>query len=712
MSASSKLDALITADRFEKLKFTPRELELILLRAEGLMQYQIAESLHISLSNVKKIMRSVHRKLGVPAPSSGESDAETYTEYDRMRVIEEYARWWKQKQGSAKQEATRNKANTSPTETGDARRTSATDSDRIADSETTEVGEALTVSEEVSLLWDEFGLIHRKISQSPPAIRSLPAITPHGEYALPDSTGQARSRHSLRLQAIGLIALVAIVGGILGSLFTTQVLGYAQSLSPALPSTPTVEATSVPDATVSIVPSHISICGEVGPIESEVVPEFRPSENVILYTRENSNGAVLGNAVRKLNINSQGLWVGYASSGEEASGGLGFFNKAHWISCNQTPGITDRHINDIEITEDGTIWVAADPFGVSMYEEGVWQTFTTEDGLPDNATYDITLDRHGQVWVATYEGVAVFEGKNWSVPYSVVNQTLFNNHAHSIAFDSQDNIWVGHIDAGISRYDAASGQWLHHTDDRLGSLTVRDIFVREATDEHPESVWIATDGGGVSQYESGEWRRYGVEDGLPSDKVIGLAVDRYDRIWAATAAGVTYFDGERWDLYHHLPATDVAIGPACEGCPIDDDQIWTATFNDGLTYSRLPLDDGGVDVINVSHPKVLAPGENFRPEFTVAPRSPYQLREDRGDQLVHVDQDEFYRFGAHTHMKVTGTVQPGEPFVFTDRNTLFRAPELAPGEEEKTFTSTWRVWMHTRFVGPPIEVTFTVRNPE
>jgi hypothetical protein len=77
---------------------------------------------------------------------------------------------------------------------------------------------------------------------------------------------------------------------------------------------------------------------------------------------------------------------------------------------------------------------------------------------------------------------------------------------------------------------------------------------------------------------------------------------------------------------------------------------------------------------------------------------------------MHVDEEEAHRFGAWTHMAVDGTVLPGEPFVFTDYDNPFVAPALGAGEEERTLTSTWRVWMHTRYVGPPIPITFTVRR--
>ena len=182
-------------------------------------------------------------------------------------------------------------------------------------------------------------------------------------------------------------------------------------------------------------------------------------------------------------------------------------------------------------------------------------------------------------------------------------------------------------------------------------------------------------------------------------------------MWAATDQGVYYFDGA-WQTYHTLPAVDVAVGLTCTDCAINDEHVWTATTATGLTHSRIPLPDQVIQVIDVRAPAVVAPGESFRPEITVSPLSPYTLDESRGDFLSNIDADPANRFGAYPLIKVVGLVSSGEPFTFTDYDNSFVAPELGPDETERTFTSTWRVWMQTRYVGEPIRITFIVRKAE
>src|SRR5262249_50051966 len=75
-----------------------------------------------------------------------------------------------------------------------------------------------------------------------------------------------------------------------------------------------------------------------------------------------------------------------------------------------------------------------------------------------------------------------------------------------------------------------------------------------------------------------------------------------------------------------------------------------------VTHSRIPYNEEAIDVIAVNYPKVVAPGEKFRPEIIVSPRAGYSLRESKGDALKHIDPDDSQRFGAYIQMAVKDTV--------------------------------------------------------
>ena len=140
-----------------------------------------------------------------------------------------------------------------------------------------------------------------------------------------------------------------------------------------------------------------------------------------------------------------------------------------------------------------------------------------------------------------------------------------------------------------------------------------------------------------------------------------------------------------------MRVTSIAFGPSCEDCPFDDEHIWTGTADLGLTHSRLPYPDAALDIIEVcfvsaerarvcpplirsedtqvvtaTYPITVIPDQEFRFEIVAAPRSPYQLHE--GDFLSNMDQNDANRFGAYELIAVKGTIEPGQPFTFTDHS--------------------------------------------
>jgi Tol biopolymer transport system component len=95
------------------------------------------------------------------------------------------------------------------------------------------------------------------------------------------------------------------------------------------------------------------------------------------------------------------------------------------------------------------------------------------------------------------------------VPFKEGEGNIYNNHVHAIAFDSEGNIWVGHMGRGVSQFRNADGKWINHRAEKgtIGGDVVYAITVRKADAARLESVWFATSNG-VSSYASGTWKTY------------------------------------------------------------------------------------------------------------------------------------------------------------------------------------------------------------
>ncbi len=510
----------------------------------------------------------------------------------------------------------------------------------------------------------------------------------------------------LRVLLVGLLVL-ALLGAVgLWWLRPPQTVVEPPSQAISAP-TPSPASQAAQEALAPPEPAEpYSVCGETERLPTPSWNRLLRSQGVSLFTPGDTEGGVWNPFPRVLAIDRRGLWIGYFGQ----PGMVGHYDGRTWAHCTAGVDFPVENVNALVVDPAGRVWVGMEKLGVIVYDGREWRRYTSANGLPSDEIFGMTVDEEGRVWALTWEGVARFDGDRWSVPYSVYNGTLANNRTIDMAFDSQGNIWIGYIRRGLSRFNGREGVWEHYRagEGTIGGDAIRDILVQPGRDGDPDAVWFATADGGVTRYAGGTWTVYTTEDGLPSNVVSALALDRYGRIWAATQGGTAYYDGTAWQIYTTLPTYSLAFGPPCRDCPFDEDDVWTGVPEQGLTHSGLPFPEPAIEVMEVRVPEMVAPGQEFRPEVTVMPLWPHRL--EPGDFLAHTDPEEWLRFGAWPHMAVTQVVEPGQPYTFTDYDNPFVAPELPPDQPEQTFTSTWRVWMDNRYVGPPIPITFTVRQ--
>ena len=84
--------------------------------------------------------------------------------------------------------------------------------------------------------------------------------------------------------------------------------------------------------------------------------------------------------------------------------------------------------------------------------------------------------------------------------------------------------------------------------------------------------------------ETPQFRRMGVEQGLPSSRINGLAQDRAGYLWIATDDGVARYDGVGMRVWRHNPGIVGGMPDnLVNALHIDaDDQVWLAFSTGGL----------------------------------------------------------------------------------------------------------------------------------
>ena len=174
-----------------------------------------------------------------------------------------------------------------------------------------------------------------------------------------------------------------------------------------------------------------------------------------------------------------------------------------------------------------------------------FRRYGMEDGLPSSTVYAVAQDQDGAMWFGTKGGIARFDGVHFQVFRHMENDpdSLYNNEISSLIVDRQGNIWAGGLDAGLNRYDIATGKFTHWSHDPVDprSLTSDRVWVIAQT---PDGViWVGTGDGLDRMLPDGHGFEHVTNPLLglnPADfGIVGaLFVDLQGRLWVGSDRGV------------------------------------------------------------------------------------------------------------------------------------------------------------------------------
>ena len=248
----------------------------------------------------------------------------------------------------------------------------------------------------------------------------------------------------------------------------------------------------------------------------------------------------------------------------------------------------------------------------------VARSWQLEEGLPQNNVPAVVQTSDGYLWVGTQEGLARFDGLRFTVFSARTTPEFRQNRVFALVEDHKGDLWIATAGGLLRHHRGQFTAWtteqgLSHDmvralcacgdklwigtlggldlieNDKVSSvareLGIEGVFVRAlASDPANHSLWIGTDTQGLLHYDGTAIQRYGSADGLPSDQIQSLEVDRQGAVWVATSSGLAVLrDGHltRLSSADGLPADDVQV--VYEDL---DGTIWVGTTSGGLARFR------------------------------------------------------------------------------------------------------------------------------
>jgi ligand-binding sensor domain-containing protein/HPt (histidine-containing phosphotransfer) domain-containing protein len=196
---------------------------------------------------------------------------------------------------------------------------------------------------------------------------------------------------------------------------------------------------------------------------------------------------------------------------------------------------------------ENQIWMGAWEGGLIRYDcldTTIHSSTTDNSAIPDNSIFSIARDSLGNLWLGSFRhGLIRYRIKeNSYVYYSTTNSAITSNEIRVVRTDRHGNVFLG-ADNCFQIFHPAENRF--DTDNRFvpGPERGRYNVVYDILIENDTCTWVATQNG-LYRYDqsNGKCGWYYESDGLPSNMIRGVTMDRAGMIWLTTNAGLCRFD--------------------------------------------------------------------------------------------------------------------------------------------------------------------------
>ncbi|HKK58425.1 MAG TPA: two-component regulator propeller domain-containing protein [Salinivirga sp.] len=213
------------------------------------------------------------------------------------------------------------------------------------------------------------------------------------------------------------------------------------------------------------------------------------------------------------------------------------YNKYHPALSNQ--------ITDIYVEAYNDIWLGSWGNGLQYFnpETGEVRNYREQNNNPNsisnNTIICIRPAKKGNYWIGTFDGLNYFDPDK-------ENFTRYQNieglNSHTIFYiysKHPDTLWLGTRGGGLAKLDLQSMQVKSYQHDSRDTTTIANNVVKYIHEDHNGYFWIATEMG-ISRFnpQTGKFRNYNINDGLPNNNVWAILPDSENNLWLSTNSGI------------------------------------------------------------------------------------------------------------------------------------------------------------------------------
>ena len=203
-------------------------------------------------------------------------------------------------------------------------------------------------------------------------------------------------------------------------------------------------------------------------------------------------------------------------------------------------------------SKDGGFWIGNNGNGLDYLQDGKVRHYGAEDGLANGHVWSVIQDHQGTLWVGTWGGLYKREQGRF---VGLSDGTTISWEVLGMYEDSEGGLWLG---------QQAVGALTRLQDGKSTIVNIpgasADLDVRVIAEDHDGGLWIGTSDEGLYRRKGGQWTRFGEKEGLRSNAIWSLHVDREDVVGGHESGGIEPMAGGQ---VHHLDDQG-RIGEQCD----------------------------------------------------------------------------------------------------------------------------------------------------
>jgi len=248
--------------------------------------------------------------------------------------------------------------------------------------------------------------------------------------------------------------------------------------------------------------------------------------------------------------------IGYISTIAQDSEGFMWFGGANGLARYDGYNLviyrrddTDEHslsnnyVNDIHLDRDGVLWIATRK-GINRYDAQLnqftrYSVASTPELLSADDIMAIEETDDGRFWLASRGGLYSFTRSNSQFqlhPLQDKAPTAGDGLLWAVVKDQQGNLWIGHQDRGISRFNHATGEVRRYERAQgLGSADIRELYVDSAN-----NLWAGSYGAGLFMLDNQREQFIALEHDTQEKSAMVMSVleDRQKNLWVGDGSAV------------------------------------------------------------------------------------------------------------------------------------------------------------------------------